>query len=147
MGQERIRHFAAHLCVGCLLATATAAAAEIPATLPTPAVRQEVPAPPRAPAGAPNIVLILLDDAGFAAASTFGGQARTPTLSRLADEGLRYTTFNVTAICSPTRAALLSGRNQHRVGFGSTPEAFDKFIRAESARFARLVKEANLKVE
>ena len=124
MGQERIRQFAAHLCVGCLLATATAADAEIPATLPTPDVRQEVPAPPRAPAGAPNIVLILLDDAGFAAASTFGGQARTPTLSRLADEGLRYTTFNVTAICSPTRAALLSGRNQHRVGFGSTPEAF-----------------------
>lgn len=70
--------------------------------------------------GAPNVVLILLDDAGYANTSTFGGPARTPTLDRLAKEGLRYNRFHVSAICSSTRAALLSGRNDHRIGFGVT---------------------------
>jgi arylsulfatase len=73
---------------------------------------------PQAPPGAPNIVLILLDDIGFADASTFGGEAQTPQLDRLASRGLRYNNFNTTGTCSPTRAALLSGRNHHRVGFG-----------------------------
>jgi arylsulfatase A-like enzyme len=77
------------------------------------------PAPIKAPKGAPNILLILLDDVGFGAASTFGGPAHTPELDRLAARGLRYNHFHVTALCSPTRAALLSGRNDHRVGFGS----------------------------
>lgn len=76
------------------------------------------PQPTKAPAGAPNIVLILLDDIGFADTSTFGGIAQTPELSKLAAQGLRYNNFNTTATCSPTRAALLSGRNHHRVGFG-----------------------------
>jgi arylsulfatase A-like enzyme len=75
-----------------------------------------------APEGAPNIVLILLDDVGFSLSSTFGGAADTPTLDRLSDEGLKYNGFHVTPMCAPTRAALLSGRNAHQVGFGRIPE-------------------------
>ena len=71
-----------------------------------------------APAGAPNILLILLDDAGYAQTSTFGAPIPTPTLDRLAAGGLRYTRFNVTSLCSPSRAALLTGRNSHSVGMG-----------------------------
>ena len=77
------------------------------------------PEPPKAPAGAPNVVLILLDDVGFAASSTFGGVAQTPELDKLAANGLRYSEFQVCAMCSPTRAALLTGRNHHQVGFGN----------------------------
>lgn len=80
------------------------------------------PKPVNAPDGAPNIVLILLDDVGFAATSTFGGTTPTPALDRLADGGLRYNRFHVTPMCAPTRAALLSGRNSHQVGFGRIPE-------------------------
>lgn len=68
---------------------------------------------------APNVALILLDDVGFGAASSFGGPARTDAMDRLAAEGLRYNQFHTTGICSPTRAALLTGRNHHRVGFGT----------------------------
>ncbi len=71
-----------------------------------------------APAGAPNILLILLDDAGYGQTSTFGAPIPTPTLDRLAAGGLRYTRFNVTSLCSPSRAALLTGRNSHSVGMG-----------------------------
>ena len=67
----------------------------------------------KAPQGAPNILLILTDDVGFGASSTFGGPVPTPTMDRLAKEGLRYTQFHTTALCSPTRAALLTGRNHH----------------------------------
>ncbi|EIZ78145.1 sulfatase [Novosphingobium sp. Rr 2-17] len=77
------------------------------------------PAQPTAPKGAPNVLIVLLDDAGFAATSAFGGASRTPNIERYAAEGLRYNRFNTTAICSPTRAALLTGRNQHQVGFGN----------------------------
>src|SRR5262245_23898849 len=70
---------------------------------------------PRAPEGAPNVLLVLLDDVGFGQTSTFGGPVSTPTLEKLAKEGLRYNTFHTTALCSPTRAALLSGRNHHSV--------------------------------
>jgi len=77
----------------------------------------------RAPAGAPNILLVLLDDTGFGNPSTFGGPIRTPTLDRLAEQGLRYNRFHVAALCSPTRAALLSGRNHHAMHFGSIAEA------------------------
>jgi arylsulfatase len=73
----------------------------------------------QAPAGAPNIVLVLLDDVGFAASSTFGGPVPTPALDRLAKGGLRYNRFHTTGICSPTRASLLTGRNPHAVGVGS----------------------------
>jgi arylsulfatase A-like enzyme len=77
------------------------------------------PKPVTAQRGAPNVVLILLDDVGFGAAGTFGGPAATPELDKLAAGGLRYNDFNTSAICSPTRAALLSGHNQHQVGFGN----------------------------
>lgn len=89
--------------------------------------RAEWPQPPKAPPGAPNIVLILLDDVGFAATSTFGGTAATPVLDRLAARGLRYNNFHTTALCSPTRAALLTGRNDHRAGFGSIMEGVSGF--------------------
>ena len=81
------------------------------------------PAPSRAIVQAPNIVVILLDDVGFGAVSTFGGPAQTTALDSLAAEGLRYNRFHVTALCSPTRAALLSGRNDHAIGFGTVEEA------------------------
>ena len=70
------------------------------------------------PKGAPNILLIMTDDVGFAAPSTFGGVIPTPTLDRIAQMGLRYTAFHTTALCSPTRAALLTGRNHHSVATG-----------------------------
>src|SRR5690606_30077899 len=76
------------------------------------------PEPIKAPAGAPNIIVVLLDDIGFADTSTFGGLAQTPALDKLAGNGLRYNNFHTTAMCSPTRAALLTGRNHHRAGFG-----------------------------
>ena len=80
-------------------------------------------APPSAPnaKGLPNVVWILLDDAGFGASSAFGGEIPTPTFDRLANEGVRYTNFHTTSICSPTRAALLTGRNHHNVGMGLFP--------------------------
>ena len=79
------------------------------------------------PHDAPNVVVVLLDDVGFAAASTFGGPIDTPSLQRLANDGLRYNRFHTAAICSPTRAALLTGRNPHAVGVGAvlnTPSAY-----------------------
>ena len=78
--------------------------------------------PLRPPAGAPNVLIILLDDVGFGASSAFGGPCHTPTAERLAGEGLKYTRFHTTALCSPTRAALLSGRNHHTVGMGAITE-------------------------
>jgi arylsulfatase len=76
-----------------------------------------------APAGAPNVLVVLIDDAGFGQWSAFGGQIPTPNLDRLAHMGLRYTRFHTTALCSPTRAALLTGRNHHSVGTGVITEA------------------------
>ena len=84
--------------------------------------KPEFPAPVHAPEGAPNVLLVLVDDAGFGNPATFGGPTASPTLERLAREGLRYNRFHVTALCSPSRAALLSGRNHHAVGFGSVAE-------------------------
>jgi arylsulfatase len=72
--------------------------------------------------GAPNVLIILLDDVGFGQASTFGGEINTPTLSKLAAQGVSYNTFHTTSICSPTRAALLTGRNHQRVGNGTIAE-------------------------
>jgi len=74
------------------------------------------------PDNAPNVLIVLLDDTGFGAAGTFGGPAQTPTFDRLAAGGLRFTRFHTTALCSPTRAALLSGRNHHSVGMGGITE-------------------------
>lgn len=76
-------------------------------------------APVRPPAGAPNVLLVLIDDAGYGQCGTFGGLIPTPTLDALASGGLRYDRFHVTALCSPTRAALLTGRNHHAVGMGT----------------------------
>lgn len=81
------------------------------------------PSVPQAPAGAPNILLVLTDDVGYGATSTFGGPVPTPTFDRIAERGLRYSAFHTTAMCSPTRAALLTGRNHHAVGTGRITES------------------------
>lgn len=108
-------------------------------------------APPlqaQAPKGAPNVVLVLLDDVGFGAAATFGGPSATPTLDTLAQDGLRYNRFHTTAICSPTRAALLSGRNAHAVGIGAVMNTADsrpgyRGVHArDAATIAKLLRDA-----
>ena len=78
--------------------------------------------PLRPPDGAPNVLIVLVDDVGFSASSAFGGPCNTPTFERLAGDGLRYMRFHTTALCAPTRAALLTGRNHHSVGMGSITE-------------------------
>ena len=80
--------------------------------------------PPRVvpPKGAPNVLLIMTDDQGYGVSGTFGGVIPTPALDRIAKAGLRYTQFHSTALCSPTRAALITGRNHHAVGFGVISE-------------------------
>ncbi len=78
--------------------------------------------PLRPPSRAPNVLVVLIDDVGFGASSAFGGPCATPNFEKLAANGLRYTRFHTTALCSPTRAALLSGRNHHTVGMGSITE-------------------------
>ncbi len=78
--------------------------------------------PLRPPPGAPNVLVVLLDDVGFGASSVFGGPCQTPTAERLAAAGLRYTRFHTTALCSPSRAALLTGRNHHMVGMAGCTE-------------------------
>src|SRR5271154_6543522 len=101
--------------------------------------------PPRIvpPAGAPNILLVMTDDVGFGAPSTFGGVIPTPTMDRIAADGLRYTNFNSTSLCSPTRAALITGRNHHSVGFGVISEistgfpGYNSVIGNESATLGR----------
>src|SRR3990172_6708878 len=74
------------------------------------------------PKGAPNVLLIMSDDCGFGAPGTFGGVVPTPSLDRIANSGLRYTNFHSTSLCSPTRAALITGRNHHVAGFGVVGE-------------------------
>ncbi len=78
--------------------------------------------PLRPPAGAPNVLIVLIDDAGFGCSSAFGGPCQTPAAERLAGEGIKFSRFHTTALCSPTRAALLSGRNHHTVGMGGITE-------------------------
>jgi arylsulfatase len=77
---------------------------------------------PKAPDGAPNVLIVLIDDAGFGGPETFGGGIATPNLTRVQRMGLTYNRFHVTAVCSPTRAGLLTGRNHHRVGMGTVAE-------------------------
>jgi arylsulfatase A-like enzyme len=84
--------------------------------------RPDFPKGVEAPAGAPNVLLILTDDIGFGASSTFGGPIQTPNFQRLADSGLRYNRYHTTALCSPTRAALITGRNHHSVASGVITE-------------------------
>jgi arylsulfatase A-like enzyme len=105
--------------------------------------------PPRVvpPEGAPNILLIMTDDQGYGVSSTFGGVIPTPALDRIAKNGLRYTEFNSTALCSPTRAALITGRNHHSVGFGVITEVstgfpgYDSVIGQDSATVGEILKE------
>jgi arylsulfatase len=99
------------------------------------------------PKGAPNVLLIMTDDVGFGAPSTFGGVIPTPALDRIANMGLRYTQFHSTALCSPTRAALITGCNHHSVGFGVISEmstgysGYDSIIGPESATIGRILKD------
>src|SRR5580698_8088248 len=92
---------------------------------------RDAKAPPRfqvkAPAGAPNVLIVLIDDMGFGQASAFGGPIHMPTLERMAKGGLRYNQFHTTALCSPTRAALLTGRNHHVCNMGSITETATAF--------------------
>jgi arylsulfatase A-like enzyme len=76
----------------------------------------------RPPKGAPNVMVILIDDVGYGATSVFGGPCQTPNFDKLSKGGLRYTRFHTTALCSPTRQALLTGRNHHSVGMGAITE-------------------------
>jgi arylsulfatase A-like enzyme len=105
--------------------------------------------PPRIvpPKGAPNVLLIMTDDQGYGVPGTFGGVIPTPALDRIAKNGLRYTQFHSTALCSPTRAALITGRNHHSVGFGVIGElstgypGYDSVIGPESATIGQILKE------
>ena len=105
--------------------------------------------PPRVvpPKGAPNVLLIMTDDQGYGVPDTFGGVIPTPALDRIAKAGLRYTQFHSTALCSPTRAALITGRNHHAVGFGVISElstgypGYDSIIGPENATIGRILAE------
>jgi arylsulfatase len=105
--------------------------------------------PPRVvpPKGAPNVLLIMTDDQGFGAPGTFGGVIPTPTMDRIAREGLRYTNFHSTSLCSPTRAAIITGRNHHSVGFGVVGEiatgfpGYDSIIPIEKGTVGTTLKE------
>jgi arylsulfatase A-like enzyme len=99
------------------------------------------------PKSAPNVLLIMTDDAGYGVAGTFGGVIPTPALDRVANMGLRYTQFHSTALCSPTRAALITGRNHHSVGFGVVTEqstgypGYDSVIGPENATIGEILKQ------
>lgn len=99
------------------------------------------------PQGAPNVLLIMTDDQGYGVSGTFGGVVPTPAMDRIAQSGLRYTQFHSTALCSPTRAALITGRNHHSVGFGIISEqstgypGYDSIIGPESATIGTILKQ------
>ena len=99
------------------------------------------------PKGAPNVLLVLIDDEGYGAPSTFGGVSPTPELDKVAAAGLRYTNFHTTSLCSPTRAALITGRNHHSVGFGVISEqstgfpGYNSLIGRDSATIGRILLE------
>jgi arylsulfatase len=101
----------------------------------------------RLPEDAPNIVIVMLDDSGFGQSAAFGGEIEMPTIARLAQDGIAYNAFHTTAMCSPTRAALLTGRNHHRVGNGQIAEFANDFdgysgvIPRSSATFAEVLRE------
>jgi Sulfatase len=101
------------------------------------------------PKGAPNVLLIMTDDAGYGVSSTFGGVIPTPAMDRVAKAGLRYTQFHSTALCSPTRAALITGRNHHSVGFGVVGElstgfpGYDSVITADKSTIGTILRDNN----
>ncbi|HOX84192.1 MAG TPA: sulfatase-like hydrolase/transferase, partial [Chryseolinea sp.] len=96
---------------------------ELDARNATPPPRFEV----KAPAGAPNIIVVLIDDMGFGVSETFGGSVSTPTMNKLASNGIKYNRFHTTALCSPTRVALLTGYNHHSNNMGSIAETATTF--------------------
>ena len=110
--------------------------------------KSDFPQPVKAPAGAPNILLVLLDDLGYGASSTFGGPCQSPTFTKLAERGLKYNHFHTTALCSPTRAALITGRNHHSVHTACIMEAgtgypgYDTVMGKDTATVAELLKQA-----
>lgn len=120
----------------------------ITALTPETAPEPHWPEQPTAAPGAPNVVIVLTDDVGYGATSTFGGVVPTPTVDALAERGLRYTRFHTTAMCSPTRAALLTGRNHHKVAFGRITEtamAYDGYTSVlpdDAVTLARVLKDA-----
>src|ERR1700748_2758941 len=99
------------------------------------------------PKGAPNVLLIMTDDVGFSAPGTFGGVIPTPALDRIAAAGLRYTNFHSTSLCSPTRAAIITGRNHHVAGFGVVDEigtgypGYDSIILKANGTIGNILKE------
>ena len=109
--------------------------------------KQDFPRPVKAPKGAPNVVVILLDDLGFGQAGTFGGPVPTPEMDELADDGVIFNRFHTTGISSPTRAALLTGQNPHQVGAGTITElstgypGYNTIWPKESASVARILKD------
>src|SRR5512136_2243936 len=154
MTPERLTTWLAAAAAGALLVTAASSGSQPPAppqsaaapaavdrtVLPIPEPNyphstvldaRDATAPPRfeikAPAGAPNVLIVLIDDMGFGVSSAFGGPVHMPTADRLATQGLRYNQFHTTALCSPTRAALLSGRNHHVNNMGSITETATAF--------------------
>ncbi len=110
--------------------------------------KSDFPQPVQAPKGAPNILLVLLDDVGYGATSTFGGPCNTPNFTKLAERGLKYNHFHTTALCSPTRAALITGRNHHSVHTGVIMEAgtgfpgYDSVMQKDTATVAEVLKQA-----
>src|SRR5579885_2603455 len=112
-------------------------------------IRDSIPAWPQIPSsrpGSPNVVIFLLDDVGFANLGSYGGPIHTPNIDRLAQAGLRYNNYTTTALCSPTRAALLTGRNHHSVGFGTIIEAatgypgYNGLLRDDAGTIATILK-------
>src|SRR5262249_9129777 len=99
------------------------------------------------PKGAPNVLLIMTDDTGFGVSSTFGGVIPTPVLDRIAANGLRYTNLNSPALCSPSRAALITGRNHHSMGFGNISElstgypGYNSIMTRDKATIGRILKD------
>ncbi|QDV31301.1 Arylsulfatase [Planctopirus ephydatiae] len=108
----------------------------------------DFPQPVQAPKGAPNIVLVLLDDVGFGATSTYGGPCNTPTFTKLAANGLKYSQFHTTALCSPTRAALITGRNHHSthtaciMELGTGFPGYDTVMGKDTATVAEVLKQS-----
>src|SRR6185436_19701184 len=103
---------------------------------------------PKAPEGAPNILIVLYDDTGLAAWSPFGGGINMPTLQKLADNGLMYSQWHTTALCSPTRSTFLTGRNHHLNGFATISESstgfpgYNSHIPPENATMANILRDA-----
>ena len=110
--------------------------------------KEDWPARPKAPAGAPNVLVILLDDVGFSQVGAYGGLTSTPNIDKLAAGGLTYTSFHTPALCSPARAAILAGRNHHSIGFGSHAASamgfpgYNGFVPPQAASGAKVLQQS-----